>query len=430
MRLGMPRNIKRVLRSPRTIVGEIVAITAAGVLGAIFPQADSSPAAELVKWRDSSGAARLLVEVFSLDRVFRSGWFLVLILAATASLAIVVVEQIRRVRVLWAWNPTEAQFKRAPYHVEFERPARNEHSAKVEMRTEGRFSVIGSPLFHLGLLLVTAAAVMRALFAVDAVVDLVEGETLPPTSRAWAAQWPGVLAKPFRLDCPVTLETVKAGYYEHGEVRDLSARLSFATSDGVQGRQIGINREVAAPGGRLFTDTNFGPAALLEWQAPGVLPVREAVLLAHNNGSAYEGSSAGTGAIRIYAHANVTALRDRPTHLDVRVLDGPALLFAGLIRPGEQVYLRKDQTLRLHGLPFWARLHGSRDPTLWLMYSGFALVLAGATLMFGFVRVDWCIRVSPLGARELVCIALKPQRFAPLFGERFQRLVRQEGGQV
>jgi hypothetical protein len=430
----MPRSIKGFLRSPKTIVGEIVAIAVASALGSVFPQAGTASAAELARWRESAGAAWALIEGFSLDHVFRSEWFAALILVATASLAIVVVEQVRRVRVLWGWNPTEAQFKGAPYRAEFERPARStspdgQGLAKVEVRTEGRLGIIGSPLFHLGLLLVMAAAIMRALFAVEAVVDLVEGETLSPTAHAWAAQWPGVLAKPFRLDCPVTLDAVTAGYYEHGEVRDLSARLSFATGGGLQSTQIAINREVAAPGGRLFTDTNFGPAALLEWQGPGAPPVRQAVLLAPNNGGAYEGSSTGAGNIRIYARASAREVRDRPTRLDVRVLDGPALLFAGAIRPGEQVFLPKGMTLRLHGVPFWARLHGSRDPALWLVYGGFVLVLAGATLMFGLVRVDTCVKVSPLGAMELVCVSLKPQRFIPLFRERFQRLVREQGGE-
>jgi hypothetical protein len=429
MRYATPRGIRRFLRSPKTIVGEIAAIAVAGVLGTIVPQAGTASDADIAKWRGSGGAARVLMDAFSLDHVFRSEWFVALILVATASLAIVVIEQVRRARMLWTLRPAEAPFKSAPYRVEFERPARAA-SARVEIRTHGRFSIIGSPLFHSGLLLVTVAGVMRALFAVDAVVDLIEGETLPPTAQAWAAQWPGLLAKPFRLDCPVTLETVSAGYYEQGELRDLSARLSFAAGDGIRSREIAINREVAAPGGRLFTDSNFGPAALLEWKVPGATPVRQAMLLAHDNGRTFQGSAAAAGALRAHLRASVSASGDRPTQVDVRVLDGPALLFAGTIRTGEQVQLPRGRSLRLHGLPFWARLHGSRDPALWLVYSGFALVLAGATLMFALVKVDTCVSVSPLGDTERVCVALKPERFAPLYRERFQRLVREEGGQA
>jgi len=69
-------------------------------------------------------------------------------------------------------------------------------------------------------------------------------------------------------------------------------------------------------------------------------------------------------------------------------------------------------------------LRGSHDPALWLAYLGFALVIAGAVLIFAVVKVDACVLVTPLGERERVFVALKPHRFAPLFQERFEQLVR------
>jgi hypothetical protein len=40
------------------------------------------------------------------------------------------------------------------------------------------------------------------------------------------------------------------------------------------------------------------------------------------------------------------------------------------------------------------------------------------------VKLDFCVVVTPLGDRQQVFVALRPQRFAPLFEDRFQRLVR------
>ena len=109
-------------------------------------------------------------------------------------------------------------------------------------------------------------------------------------------------------------------------------------------------------------------------------------------------------------------------------MKGNALLFAGEARVGDTLSLPAGGELTLRGTPFWARLRGSHDPALWLAYAGFALVMAGAALVFIVVKVDGCVVVTPVGACERVFVGLKPQRLAPLFQERFEQLVRSLGG--
>jgi len=403
MRPPILHSAKRFLRSPSVIVGEVAAIAFAGVLGTAFPQ------------------------------VFRSLWFLALTLLATASLSIAVAGQLRRLWAAWAQQPTEVKFRAAPFRIEFERPARSglrppADGIRIGVRTTGRLGLAGSPVFHLGLLLVIAAAALRALFAVEAIVDLVEGETLPPTTEGWAVQSPGLLARPFRLDCPVTLDSVRATRYDGGDLRDLRLRLSLQRASGIEVTEIAINQELRVPGGRLFLGSDFGPAALMEWLRDGGPPTREAALLADRGRGVYEGASRGPNGLCAHLRAHVGQAGGQPAEIEVRVMSGNALLFTGSMKPGEETALRGGQRLRLHGAPFWARLRGSRDPALWLAYAGFALVLAGATLMFAVVKVDTCVAVTPAGDMERVFVALRAQRLAPLFEERFQRLVREQGG--
>jgi hypothetical protein len=330
------------------------------------------------------------------------------------------------------------QFQRAPFRVEFERPARPavaeaQAGRRVEVRSTRRLGLAGSPVFHVGLLLVIVAGALRALFAVEAVVDLIEGETLPPTAAAWTAQWPGVLAEPFQLDGPVRLDAVNATRYEAGDLQDLTVRVSLEQGSGLQAEEIGINREFRASGGRLFLGPDFGPAALLEWRESGRSLAREAVLLVSRGKGLYESATFGPGGVRAYLRAEVDRAGNWPTHLEVRVvpvagLGRSGLLFTGNMGVGQEVSLPGGQTLKLHGVPFWARLRGSRDPGLLLAYAGFVLVLAGATIIFAIVKVDTCVAVTPAGDRERVVVALRAQRFAPLFQERFARLVRDQGG--
>lgn len=260
-------------------------------------------------------------------RVFHSPYFAALCLLAAASLLVVVLEQIRRRRT-------------------------------------------GSLVFHAGLLLVIIAGAVRALFSSEAVVDLVEGETLPPT--AWTSQSPCLFARPFQLDRPVTLEVIHGSRYPSGALRELSARLSAG--------EVGVNRQLRVGDGRLFLSQEFGPTALLEWSSGSPRSERgkrEAVMLDSNT---HEGLSTGPNGLRVHLRAHAK----RPDTIEARVMRGPGLLYTGDLRIGQTIKLAGGETLTLHGAPMWARFHGSRDHSLWLAYSGFALVLAGSVLLFLF----------------------------------------------
>ncbi len=429
------RIVTQFLRSPRTIIGEVAAIAFAGVLGAIIPQAGTASSVELARLHENGPLVSALIDILSLGHVFRSAWFLAFLFLATASLTIVVIEQFRRLSVTWSRRLGQEQFRHAPFHVEFERPPRLaavelENGPRVAIRTHGRLGLAGSPLFHFGLLLVILAGALRALFAVDAVVDLMETETLPPTAAAWAAQSSGLLAGPFRLDAPLTLDAVQARRYDTGELRELSVRLSLDRPEGTGHEEMAINKVLQAPGGRLFMDSSFGPAALIEWQNIGGAPVREAVLMTGKGKGVYEGSSDGQWGVLAHLRARIDRLGNRPAVIEVRVVNGRALLFVGTVQVGGAVLLPDGRALAIHGAPFWVRLHGSRDRALWLAYTGFALAVIGAAIMFIIIKVDTCVSVHADGDREQVFVALRSQRFAPMFQERFRMLVREQGGQA
>ncbi len=430
------RAVKRFLLRPAVITGEIVWLTLAGVLGASIPQLGMAPTEDIIALHESGPVLSALVEFFALDHVFQSAWFLGLTLLTAASLSVVVVNQFRRLGHTWSQPVAPEEMRRAPYQTEFERPAASaapatERAPRIATRTSGRLGLAGSAVFHAGLLVIMVAGALRALFAVDAMVDLLEGETLPATAAAWGAQWPGALAAPLRLEAALTLESVTATRYETGALRDVRGRLTWDSEAGeVRNAEIAINNEVRAPGGRLFLGADFGPAALIEWMQDGAEPVRDAVLLRSLGNGTYQKASYLHGFIKVFLRAEVDGAGQHPETLDVRIVDNAsrALLFGGRMRIGDEVALQDGQSLTLHGLPFWTRLRGSRDPALWVAYLGFALALVGAAMMYMVVKVDTCVVVTPEGDRERVFVALRAQRFAPLFQERFEHMVRAQGG--
>jgi hypothetical protein len=223
----------------------------------------------------------------------------------------------------------------------------------------------------------------------------------------------------------VTLDTVTASHYQDGDLRELKVQLSLQRDQGSQPVELAVNRDLRTRRGRVFLGSDFGPAALVEWQGAGNAPKREAALLAKKAGGTFEGASAGPNSLRAYLRAQIGADGAHPESIEVRVMRDGALLFTGDARPGQAVSLRSGEKLLLLGTPFWVRLRGSHDPALGLAYLGFVLVMAGVALIFAVVKVDACILVTRRGERERIFVALKPQRFAPLFQERFDQLVRE-----
>lgn len=417
------RALKRFFRAPATIVGALAVITLVGILGASLPQAGSATPAELARLRQHGPWFSTLVDGLALDHIFQSVGFLLALAVATISLTLVVAEQARRFRTAWSLEPAEGHFRTAPFQASFVRPSRGAEPGR-RIRVRGRLGQAGSLLFHVGLLLVIAAAALRALFGVSAAVDLLEQEVLPPTVEAWGAQWPGPFARPFRLEAPLTLDQVRLSWYESGGIKDLRVQFTLAGSGP---RSLGINEELRTSRGRLYVNSDIGPAALVEWSPDGKILLREALLMRQEAPGIFTAETGRDPILR--ARAVLGQGQDRPANLELRVTSGTTLRHVGRLDPGESVQLPGGGMVRLVGLPYWVRLHGSHDPGLWLVFGGFLVGLLGAALTYTVIRVDECVTITPEGGEERVDIALRPHRFAPLFRDRFERLVRHHGGQ-
>ena len=384
--------IKRFLRKPAVILGELAAIALVGALGAAMKE-----------WQ-----------------VFSSVWFLTVTALTTVSLSFVILEQFRRLRAGWRLVPAEAHFQNAPFRAEIERPA-TAANPSARIWSERRLGLAGSLVFHSGLLLLILAGVLRALFATDAATDLIETETLAPQAAAWAEQFPGVIARPFSLDREITLREVKSTSYAGGDLQSLSLRLAV---DGAE-KEVQVNQELRLGGNRIFSAHEFGPAALVEWRQNGDVQRRRVLLVDAGRGD-FAGRLDAGPTLCAYFRSYIGQAGHRPDSVEVRVMKGGALLAAGTVPVGAALALPGGGNITLRGLPFWARLRGSRDSALWLAYAGMILVMAGAAMLFCLIKLDLCVIITPLGDREKVFVALKPQRFAPLFRERFEKFVLEQ----
>lgn len=409
-------SLKRFLRSPWTIMGELLGVALVGVLSTVVPQATDLAATG--RLRADHPVLHRLLETLWLDRVLHGPPFLVLLAVATGSLTLVLVELTGRARREWPTPTAEAVIRRAQYQEAFTVAARLEAREVVEVRS--RFGLLGAPLFHAGLLLVVLAGVLRAVLGVDAVVQVHEGELLPAGPDAFPHQTGGPLAGPFGLRASLSIGQLQAGLHETGGLAALA--LPVTVGSGPAEDRLLINTPLDLGPNRLYLSAETGPAAFLIIEAPGER--RQEVLFMSTVGEGAEVST-GAGPLLLRLSTPWSGLSQRPAGLTYRALSAGVLAGVGRLGLGETAQLPGGVRLTLVDLRRWVELRGRRDPSVELALGGFALAIAGAAAMFLVTRVETAVRVEPLAGGSRVTVALRAQRFAPLHADAFHALVAQ-----
>jgi hypothetical protein len=420
------QRLKRFLRAPRVILFELLSIAASGAALTAIPQAKDLAASRtfvvehptLARWTHAA----------ALDRVVHSPWFLFLVLLAAASLLNVLVEQWRRLGRQWREPLAEGSFRSASFRRELDRPATG-GGPRATFSTAGRIGLFGTPVFHLGLMLIVLAGVARALFSADGVVELAEGQTLAPDPRAFDAGSQGPLAAPFAFAAPIRFEHLAPERYASGALQQLAASLVVGEAGAARPEEIAINRPLDLGPDRLYLVAAHGPAAFVELEANGT--AERTLVLLRLQGAVYEETSLHEGGLELRLRGRVGPQTPLPVAIEVRAVRGRDLLYVGTLGPGEGAELPGGVKLSLAAIRYWTTFQGSRDRSAFIAYAGFLLAGLGAALMFAVVKVDTAVVVTPTPAGEHVLVALRAHRFAPLYAERFERLVREsEQGKV
>lgn len=419
--LSQMQSLTRFLRNPRIIVGELGLLTVVFVLSTIVPSAGEEGAAS---GRLEAGSAPLFARVSSalgLDHLFTSPVFLTLVVLALLSLAVVLKEQLTRAWRLWTGASRVAGASGAPYRREEVFPGEFPAGAfPREVRIRGAAGVWGSPLFHLGILLIVAAGILRALFGADAVVDLMAGETLLPRSDQFGRQWPGLLARPFAFPVVVRLEELHVTRYPSGEARWVEGTLRLGEGAGSEAVPIAINGPVSRELHTLYLRAIGGAAALVEVRrASG--KEQHAILL-RESGRGSEGAALLEDGTLLRATSSGGGIGRIPERIDFRAVRDGALAAVGQLARNEAMALPDGTLVAVAEIVPWAQFSARRDVAAPVVYIGFLFVCAGGLLMMAVVRVESGSTLERVPEGVKLTVWLRPQRFAPLFAPAFEEL--------
>jgi cytochrome c biogenesis protein ResB len=402
------------LRKPALIIGEVAAISVASAVSTTLPQ--DNEVEELGRFAARSPGLARVTAALGLHGIIGSPWFLACVGLALLSLVVVQADQWRRLRRTWGSRLVPADLGRAQYRRELPVPPGKAAGLPV-LRRAGRLGLLGSPLFHAGLLTVVFAGTIRLLYFADAGAKLVEGDTLPDGPAGWHQFRRGPLAGPFALPRGLRLEEVLLSYYPSGPLKQVAGRFVLLGPPQDEEREVAINSPLDLGSSSVYVLLSYGKVASL----------------VHRTGSGEElltiwldpADKEWRGGQRLGGDREVRVRATRgevdPERVEVRVSNGAVLAAVAQMQLGNPVAIGPGESLELGRVAGWVSLRGSRDPSRPLFFAGIVVAITGILLLFGFVPVETGAFVQ--GGRLVV--ALRAQRFAPLYAEQFEQLVKE-----
>lgn len=404
------------LRRPIVIVTEVVAFGASAALAASLPQ--QPDAEEIQRFADGSPQLGRIVAALGLHEIVTSLWFLALAGLCFLSLVAVQAQQWPRLGRTWRPRLDAASFARAPFRRSVPIASARAVPAAPRFSSAGRLGLLGSPVFHLGLLVLVVAGLVRLLTFRDVLARAFEGDAFGVAPGAFEAERGGWLSRPFTLPRSVRVEEIREERYESGALKQVMVRLGLGEAPGqpAEVEEAAINHPLDIDDVRIYVANAHGVAAVLEIAGPsGPTPL---VAFLEERGGEWRGGLRPAGGLEVRFRTNTSP---RPRVVETRVLSSGVLLGIRDLAPGDLFDLGGGHALRVQGLPYWVQLRGSRDPSKPLFFAGVAIGIAGVILLFGFNRVDGAVFLEG----DQLVVALRPQKFAPLYAERFERLCKE-----
>jgi hypothetical protein len=410
----LARRLSLLLRRPALVLAELGALVAGAIVAASVPQSpDAEAIARFAAERPLLGRA---TAALGLHAVTTSGAFLAVVALCLASLVALQLEQWSRLPRLLRAPLTTAAFDRAQYRVETPLAAGRAAPPPTLVR-RGRLGLLGSPLFHAGLVLVVVAGLVRVLLFREALVRVFDGATLsgPIASRAERG---GPLSRPIVVE-PIRLDGLRVRYGDDGALVELGAKLRV----GAEAREASLQRSSPFRLGwtQLALGNGHGVAVLATLRdAAGAR--KEVAYLRPGPGRALEGrlDLGKGGELRFRARSETLEV----DHVEVRALKSGLLAALAELAPGAELALADGSTVAVDAIVPWTDLLASSDPSRGLFVAGVLVGLLGLALMVLVAPHEEGVYVED---GRLVVALRAPPRFAPLYVERFEKLRRRAG---
>lgn len=442
---GITEAVWNLFASIQLTIALLLSLAATSVIGTLIPQ-NAEPAAYIARYGENLFRFFWVLGLFDM---YHSWWFQLLMALLAANVIVCSADRIsaqRRILLVRRPQFRAERFRNLPEREEFDAdraPAELEaayapvfrkglRAVRVE-RTEagflmfgesGRWTRFGVYTVHLSVVLLLIGGLIGSIFGFDGFVNIREGDTVQQIVLRGTGE---------RLKLPfaIRLNRFSVSFYETGAPKEYRSSLTLLE----EGREV-VNKEIIVNDplrhrGISIFQSSYGSVpsdqAVLSFtsQATGLIYTREAAVgkeieipenlgtfvlreLRHN--AAFRGRSVGDAFVGILTPPGGPA---EEIILPVRFPTFDRMRRGAVVVAVEEFKER-----------FYSGLQVNRDPGVWVVYTGFILMLAGCYVTFFMSHQQFCVEAVRRGAKTRVRVAGAANKHKPALARRIQRLSR------
>ncbi len=439
----------RGLRSRRLAIALLALLAFAAGLGAALPQIDRVGPLAYGEWTQDNPLLARLAALLGLDALYSSWWFLGLFALLYVNTLACTLPQLRRAFALATRPPVLAAPGRrhAAHEISTGQQAEDALASAARLlqargyrvaplpgsldARKGTVAVWGSPIFHLGLVVVLTGAAIAGLFRFSGYVELGEGQGFANRAGAYTQATAGPLFNrfvaigPLRLgegyrDFAIQLDrfSVTPSNWGGGIASQLASEVRVVEGGQEVGRTvIRVNEPLEYGGMWIYPTPLHGPAPIFEVVLPDGSAESGMVNLADAGDGRYENTVALPGTTLQMTVRATEGSQD----LKVEVTERKYPRFAGQLAPGGSATVR-DVTLTYREMRQWTALRVENDPGTAPMYAGFALTIAGLALGYLFERREVWIESTNCSGGTSLRLGGNAPRLRALFAAELEEL--------
>ena len=412
--------------SVRLTIVLLLTLAATSIIGTLIPQ-NQEPAAYFQAF---GGSLYRLFDLFGLFDMYHSGWFQLLILLLTINIIVCSIDRISaNRRILFVRKPSFnlARFRNLKRQAKFKddrstdqlkevcqafvkRHFRHSHMETTDAGyaiygEKGRWTRFGVYAVHLSVVLLLVGGLIGSIFGFDGWVNIPEGESVSQIQLRSRAQ---VLQLDFEIRC----DDFDVSFYDTGAPKEFRSSLTILE----QGREV-LKKDIIVNDPLRYKGVNMFQSSY------GQIPSDKLVLsfTSAKTGMIYSLDASPNQPLTIPEKLGTFVLKELRRSAKFKSIDiGDA--YVGILTPpngdpveiilparfpsfdkmrkGEVVIAVAEQVQR-----FYTGLQVTRDPGVWVVYSGFILMIIGCYITFFMSHQQMYVELAASAKQTEVIVA-------------------------
>jgi hypothetical protein len=426
---------------PKFVITLIALVLFTAFMGVLVPQVSYKSPSYFETWKLTSPKTFYLVDILQLNRVYSSVWFLGLVLVVLLSLGYSIYLQskrnLRRQNCAPSDNAPSDTVVTGP--VNEERLIRFMRKRSYALKHKDNGSLFfsknsinrwGGVIFHAGLFLIIAAAIIGLAFQKRGFAQVMEGEVFAGRDSDFRVKEMGLFSKRFDTGFAIRLYGFQHRYWDTGDVKSMESSVGVMSGNTAADHTIAINSPLTINGVTMYQSANYGYALSFLLKKPTGEQVVTHFLLDKPDriGRPAVGKSDFETTDYLFDmtfYPDITRPSFYPSKpiLYLRVLERGTPLFQGLVLPGQAVKVKND-ILLFAAIRGWSGLIFAENIGANMAYAGFAIAIAGMIINYLLPYKE--VRLRTLGDSGLA-ITGATKKYRAIFEEELSTIKAELG---